>query len=157
MQKTQFKATDGKLWTLSISIRNYINIKQKFGIDISDVFSKNNNWLAQLAAQDDLMSLIGILLEVTSEERESRNISDDDFFGLFDGDTLEAATSAFIEAVVLFLPAHKQAAMRTVIEAVEVGLAKTEETMEASKSRLVEKVSAEMNEEARKVLKELNG
>lgn len=59
MQKTQFKDTSGKLWTLSISIKNYIDIKQKFGIDISDVFSKDNNWLAQLAAQDDLMNLIG--------------------------------------------------------------------------------------------------
>lgn len=66
------------------------------------MFSKDNNWLAQLAAQDDLMNLIGILLEVTESTRKEQNISDDDFFALFDGDTLEAATSAFIEAVVLF-------------------------------------------------------
>ena len=157
MQKTQFKDTSGKLWTLSISIKNYIDIKQKFGIDISDVFSKDNNWLAQLAAQDDLMNLIGILLEVTSATRKEENISDDDFYALFDGDTLEAATAAFIEAVVLFLPAHKQAAMRTVVEAVEVGLKKTEETMQASQARLVEKVTKQMGEEAQKVLEDLNG
>ncbi len=156
MQKTQFKDTSGKLWTLSISIKNYIDIKQKFGIDISDVFSKDNNWLAQLAAQDDLMNLIGILLEVTESTRKEQNISDDDFFALFDGDTLEAATSAFIEAVVLFLPAHKQTAMRTVIEAVEVGLQKTQETLDASKTRMIEKVSETMEVEAKKVLDELN-
>jgi hypothetical protein len=156
MQKTQFKDTSGKLWTLSISIKNYIDIKQKFGIDISDVFSKDNNWLAQLAAQDDLMNLIGILLEVTESTRKEQNISDDDFFALFDGDTLEAATSAFIEAVVLFLPAHKQTAMRTVIEAVEVGLQKTQETLDASKTRMIEKVSETMEVEAKKVLDDLN-
>ena len=156
MQKTQFKDTSGKLWTLSISIKNYIDIKQKFGIDISDVFSKDNNWLAQLAAQDDLMNLIGILLEVTESTRKEQNISEDDFFALFDGDTLEAATSAFIEAVVLFLPAHKQTAMRTVIEAVEVGLQKTQETLDASKTRMIEKVSETMEIEAKKVLDDLN-
>lgn len=156
MQKTQFKDTSGKLWTLSISIKNYIDIKQKFGIDISDVFSKDNNWLAQLAAQDDLMNLIGILLEVTESTRKEQNISEDDFFALFDGDTLEAATSAFIEAVVLFLPAHKQTAMRTVIEAVEVGLQKTQETLDASKTRMIEKVSETMEVEAKKVLDDLN-
>ncbi len=156
MQKTQFKDTSGRLWTLSISIKNYIDIKQKFGIDISDVFSKDNNWLAQLAAQDDLMNLIGILLEVTESTRKEQNISDDDFFALFDGDTLEAATSAFIEAVVLFLPAHKQTAMRTVIEAVEVGLQKTQETLDASKTRMIEKVSETMEVEAKKVLDDLN-
>ncbi len=156
MQKTQFKDTSGKLWTLSISIKNYIDIKQKFGIDISDVFSKDNNWLAQLAAQDDLMNLIGILLEVTESARKEQNISDDDFFALFDGDTLEAATSAFIEAVVLFLPAHKQIAMRTVVEAVEVGLQKTQETLDASKTRMIEKVSETMEIEAKKVLDDLN-
>ena len=155
MQKTQFKDTSGKLWTLSISIKNYIDIKQKFGIDISDVFSKDNNWLAQLAAQDDLMNLIGILLEVTSATRKEENISDDDFYALFDGDTLEAATAAFIEAVVLFLPAHKQTAMRTVIEAVEVGMQKTQETLTASKSRMIEKVSQTMDEEAKKVMDDL--
>lgn len=155
MQKTQFKDTSGRLWTLSISIKNYINIKQQFGIDISDVFSKNNNWLAQLAAQDDLMNLVGILLEVTSATRKEDNISDEDFYALFDGDTLEAATSAFIEAVVLFLPAHKQTAMRTVIEAVEVGLQKTQETLDASKNRMIEKVSETMEEEAQKVLDDL--
>ncbi len=156
MQKTQFKDTSGRLWTLSISIKNYIDIKQKFGIDISDVFSKDNNWLAQLAAQDDLMNLIGILLEVTESTRKEQNISGDDFFALFDGDTLEAATSAFIEAVVLFLPAHKQTAMRTVIEAVEVGLQKTQETLDASKTRMIEKVSETMEIEAKKVLDDLN-
>ena len=156
MQKTQFKDTSGKLWTLSISIKNYIDIKQKFGIDISDVFSKDNNWLAQLAAQDDLMNLIGILLEVTESARKEQNISDDEFFALFDGDTLEAATSAFIEAVVLFLPAHKQIAMRTVVEAVEVGLQKTQETLDASKTRMIEKVSETMEVEAKKVLDDLN-
>ncbi len=156
MQKTQFKDTSGKLWTLTISIKNYIDIKQKFGIDISDVFSKDNNWLAQLAAQDDLMNLIGILLEVTESARKEQNISDDDFFALFDGDTLEAATSAFIEAVVLFLPAHKQIAMRTVVEAVEVGLQKTQETLDASKTRMIEKVSETMEIEAKKVLDDLN-
>jgi len=155
MQKTQFKDTSGKLWTLSISIKNYIDIKQKFGIDISDVFSKDNNWLAQLAAQDDLMNLIGILLEVTSATRKEENISDDEFYSRFDGDTLEAATTAFIEAVVLFLPAHKQTAMRTVIEAVEVGIQKTQETLTASKSRMIEKVSQTMDEEAKKVMDDL--
>lgn len=157
MQATQFKDTEGSVWTLSISVRNYITIKQKFGIDISDVFSRDNNWLAQLAAQDDLSSLIGLLLEVTSAERESRGLSEEAFFDLFDGDTLEAATTAFIEAIVLFLPAHKQAAMRTVVEAVEVGLKKTEETMQASQARLVEKVTKQMGEEAQKVLEDLNG
>jgi hypothetical protein len=156
MQKTQFKDTNGTLWTLSISIKNYITIRQKFGIDVADVFNKDSSWLAQLAAQDDLMSLIGIILEVSSDERKERGISEDEFFALFDGDTLEAATTAFIEAIVLFLPAHKQAAMQTVIEAVEMGLQKTEETMAASKDRLVQKVSETMDEAAKEVLEDLS-
>ena len=156
MEATQFKDVNGDVWTLSINIKTYLTIKQKFGIDISDVFSKNNNWLAQLAAQDDLMSLVGILLEVTKATRLEKGISEDTFYECLDGESIEAATSAFIEAVVLFLPAHKQTAMKTVMEAVQMGMEKTQETLEASKDRLVEKVSRTMNEEAAKVLKSLN-
>lgn len=46
--------------------------------------------------------------------------------------------------------------MRTVIEAVEVGLQKTQETLDASKTRMIEKVSETMEVEAKKVLDELN-
>ena len=56
---------------------------------------------------------------------------------------------------MLFLPAHKQTAMRTVIEAVEVGMQKTQETLTASKSRMIEKVSQTMDEEAKKVMDDL--
>jgi hypothetical protein len=156
MQPIQFKDNTDSLWTLKINIRDYIQIKQDYGIDISDVFSKNNNWLAQLAAQDNLMDLIGIIVLLTKVEREAKGISEDDFLALFGGDTLEAATTAFIEAVVLFLPAHKQTAMRTVLNALDVGMKKTQETLEKSSARIVEKVEATMEAEAQKVLDELN-
>lgn len=156
MQPIQFKDNTDSIWTLKITIRDFIQIKQEFGIDVSDVFSKDNNWLAQLAAQDNLMDLIGILLLLTKADREAKGLSEDDFLALFGGDTLEAATTAFIEAVVLFLPAHKQTAMRTVLNAVGMGLKKTTETLEKSSQRIVEKVEATMEAEAQKILDELN-
>ena len=155
MQPTQFKDAEGDIWTLSINIKSYLTIKQKFGIDISDVFSTSNNWLAQLAAQDDLMQLLGILVEITSVTREKKGLSEDDFYARLDGESIEAATDAFIQAVVLFLPAHKRTAMETVLEAVEMGMKKTEETLKASKATLVEKVSKAMDEEAKKAMDDL--
>jgi len=101
------------------------------------------------------MQLLGILVEITSVTREKKGLSEDDFYARLDGESIEAATDAFIQAVVLFLPAHKRTAMETVLEAVEMGIKKTEETLKASKATLVEKVSEAMDKEAKKAMEDL--
>ena len=155
MQNTQFKDVKGHLWTLSINIKHYIQIKQQYGIDLSDVFSKDDNWLAKLAAQDDLMMLVEIICLLTEADREKAGISQDDFYDRLDGDSVEAATIAFIQAIVLFLPAHKQTAMKTVIEAMEVGMAKTIKTMEDSKEMILDQIEQKMDEGAKQAFEDL--
>ncbi len=153
IQAHQFKDTADNLWTLAINIGLYMDIKSETGIDISEIFEQENNWLAQLAHRDNAMQLISILTLCTNKEREKRGLSVDDFYGNVDGDVIEAAAKAFLEAAVLFLPAHKRQAMKVVIQGVYQGLTKAGETIATEADQQMETMLEEMDQAVEESLK----
>ena len=61
------------------------------------------------------------------------------------GDIIAAATSSLIEATVLFLPAHKQKAMRIVVDSVKVGMERTVQKVEERAETILEQVKIEVD------------
>jgi len=144
MTETQFKDTKGNIWTLDINIGQYLEVKNKFDIDLSEAFSNDNNWIAAIAAHENITVLLGIIDILTAKERESRDITLDQMYEGIDGDVVEHATEAFIEAVVNFLPAHKRKAMRIIVDSVKVGMRKVIERVEAKELDIEDLVETEL-------------
>jgi len=140
MSKTSFKDNMGRDWHLDINIGHYLKIKSKLDIDLSETFSSENNWMARLAAHESIEDLLQILEIILEKELASK----DDFYEAVDGEVVAAATEAMLEAVVLFLPAHKQKAMRIILDSVKVGMDKAVDKMDVEEDKIREKMTAEI-------------
>lgn len=145
MNATQFEDSKGNVWTLDINVGHYLAIKSKFNIDISESFSETNNWLAKLAAHENIEILLGIIDLLTKEERESRDITLDQMYEGMNGDVIAKATNALVEATVLFLPAHKQKAMRIIVDSVTMGMERTIQHVEKNEKKLLDQMMKEVD------------
>ena len=138
----QYKDTKGQVWTLNVNIGDYLNIKNKLGIDIAESFDNDNNWMAVIAAHENLSLLLSMIDILTAGERETRGMTLDQMYEGIDGDIVADATEAMIEAVVLFLPAHKRKALRLIVDSVKVGMEKAVEHQERAATEMLEKIPA---------------
>lgn len=155
MNITQFADTEDRVWTLDINIGHYLKFKSKLDIDISDSFSTENNWIAYIAAHENLESLLQMLEILIAKDLKSKGLTVEDFYGAVDGTVVVAATDALLEAVVLFLPAHKQRAMRIIVDSVRVGLSKAEKKLEEKTEEMMAQVEQQMEENLNKALKDV--
>ena len=140
MEATQFKDSKGQIWNININIGHYLALKAKLGIDISESFDSQENWMTRLAAHENievLLNMIDILLE---SERLSRELSLDQMYEGMNGEVVADATTALIEAIVLFSPAHKQKALRLIVDSVNVGMERAMLLVEKEEKEIREKM-----------------
>jgi hypothetical protein len=150
----QYKDTKGQLWTLNINIGHYMAFKTKLGIDISESFDNDNNWMAKVAAHENLPLLLEMIDILTAGERDSRDLTLDQMYEGINGDVVADATEAMIEAVVLFLPAHKQKALRLIVDSVKVGMDRALIKMEKETQKLMDTLPAQMDAQIDKIMRE---
>lgn len=144
MSKTTFRDNKGRDWNLDINIGHYLKIKSKLDIDLSETFSSENNWMARIAAHENIEDLLHILEIILEKELASKDLKLDDFYEAVDGEVIASATEALLEAVVLFLPAHKQKAMRIILDSVKVGMNKAVEKLNVEEDMVREKMVSEI-------------
>jgi hypothetical protein len=154
MLKHQFKDTKGQLWTLNVNIGHYMALKNQLGIDISESFDTESNWMAKLASYENLPLLLEVIDILTAGERSSREITLDQMYEGIDGDVVADATEALIEAVVLFLPAHKQKALRLIVDSVKVGMDRALIKMESEAQKAMKALPAQMDAKLEEMMKE---
>ncbi len=143
MLKHQFKDTEDRLWTLSITVREYMAIKKEHGVDIGDIFNPKSNWIQELIAQENMELFLGILGSLTDVEREKQGLSMEDFYGGLGGDVCAAAATAMIEAIVNFTPAHKRGALKKIVDS-------TSQVLDTLQEKVITEMDKEMdNLEAR--------
>ena len=153
MEATQFKDSKGLIWTLNINIGHYLAMKSKLGIDISESFNSEDNWMTKLASHDKielLLSMIDILLE---SDRDAKGVSIDQMYEGMNGDVLADATNALIESIILFSPAHKQKALRLIVDSVNVGMERAVLMVEKEEKELREKMIPMIDAELQKLSK----
>ena len=146
METYQYKDTKGVIWTLSINIGHYLQIKTKLGIDISASFSTEDSWISQIAANDDYALLLGMLDILTAAERNSRELTLDQMYEGIDGDVVAEASTAMIEAIVLFLPAQKKEALRLIVESVNLGMTHAVEMLVEEKEVLLKAIPSQVEQ-----------
>lgn len=107
---TTFKDTEGRTWDCAI---DYAAAKRvRGGMDVNLLDGKE----ALEALVDDVMMLVDVIYVVVQPQAEQRGVSDEQFGAALDGDTIDAATSAFLEAFVNFSQPAKRPAMRQLIQ-----------------------------------------
>lgn len=112
---TEFKDSEGRKWTLNLTLGSAKYIYDKLGVDLlnpsamtqldeNGEVDMNKSHLPRLFA-DDLF--IGeIISQLISKQAEQRGMSEDEIMDLFDGDTLKNAHSAFLEEYRAFFMAR---------------------------------------------------
>ncbi len=148
MEATQFKDSKGLVWTININIGHYLALKSQLGIDISESFEAEGNWMTRLAAHENIEVLLGMIDILLETERKSRDLTLDQMYEGMDGNVIADATSALIEGIVLFLPAHRRKALRLIVDSVEVGMERAmvvmEKEAEMFKENLIPAIDAEL-------------
>ncbi|MBU63432.1 MAG: hypothetical protein CMI26_13125 [Opitutae bacterium] len=153
MEATQFKDSKGNIWTLAINIGHYLAMKSKLGIDITESFNSDDNWMTKLASHDNIEILLSMIDIILDSERESRGMTLDQMYEGFDGEVVAEATSALIEGIVLFLPAHKRKALRLIVDSVNVGMERAILLIEKEEMELRENMVPRIDEELLKLSK----
>lgn len=130
---TTFKDITGTEWNLRITIANYMDLKERNVVDLSTIFSEED-WLNGLFNMSNMTPYLGVLHELCKDQYEANGVADsNDFFKRLDGAALEASSEAFIGAVILFSPAHRQETLREMYQTMQLGL---EKTGQVSKKRI---------------------
>ena len=144
MQDHQFKDTEGRDWSIVITVREYTNIKNETGIDIGKVFTQDDTWLHQLISQEDMNMFLQILGVCTDKQRKDLELSMEDFYGAIDGDVLQGATDALIEGVINFTHHSRRDALRKLMDATNQGLVEMGAAIAEGADENTEKMMKEM-------------
>ncbi len=153
MEATQFKDSKGLVWTININIGHYLAMKSKLGIDITESFESEGSWMSKLASHENIELLLGMIDILLESERQSRDLTLDQMYEGMNGDVIADATTALIEAVVLFSPAHKQKALRLIVDSVNVGMERAMLLMEKEEKEIREKMVPMIDAELAKLSK----
>jgi len=155
MEATQFKDSLGKVWSININIGHYLAMKSKLGIDITQSFNSEDNWMTKLASHDNIEILLSMIDIITEGDRISRDLTLDQMYEGMNGDVIADATTALIEGIVLFSPAHKQKALRLIVDSVEVGMERAMLMVEKEEKDLRAKMIPMIDEELQKLSKKI--
>lgn len=92
--------TDSKKadWSLDLTIGSIRRVKQLTGVDLLD--AKDGRVLVELA--ENPIQTVDVLYAIVQPQAQARGMNDEAFGESLDGDSLRAATDAFIEELVLF-------------------------------------------------------
>lgn len=153
MEATQFKDSKGQIWNININIGHYLALKSKLGIDITESFDSEGSWMSKLATHDNIELLLGMIDILLESERLSRDLTLDQMYEGMNGDVIADATNALIEGIVLFSPAHKQKALRLIVDSATVGMERAIVLMEKEEIELREKMIPMIDAELAKLIK----
>lgn len=118
----KFTDLHGNQWELVITVAEYRMLKDSHGVDIGRIFDKDDNWISQILAQDDMITLPLILHDLCKDQCEAGGIDEETFFKGLCGDTLSSATDALLQAVSNFTPVHKRQALQVIVDNLRKGM-----------------------------------
>ena len=99
-----FTDTQGRVWTLSITVDTIKRVRALTGIDLLAV--AGGDLLERLSS--DPVLLADVLYAVVKPEADAKQISDADFGRALAGDAIGAATTALLNDLVDFFPAPRR-------------------------------------------------
>lgn len=108
-----FTDTAGRRWNLALSVGTVKRVRDLAGVDLLAVLDKPQS-LIDLAG--DPVRFVDVLYVVIKPQADQVGISDESFGESLDGETVEAATDAFLEALVDFFPGARKTTLKRVLD-----------------------------------------
>jgi len=97
-----FKDTAGRTWTISIHVSAVKRCRAMLGVDLYGLIDAKFQGLGKLLS--DPCGLVDVLYVLCKDEADKLGVSDEDFGRGLGGDSLELATTAFLEELTDFFP-----------------------------------------------------
>jgi hypothetical protein len=115
---SSFKDTEGRIWTLRLTVASIRRIKDIAGVDLSvSAFFSEGSLLAELSS--DYLKVARVVYAAVAPEAEKRGISEEAFQDALSGDCIEQMSNAFLEALADFFPGLQGNVLRRVLKASE--------------------------------------
>jgi hypothetical protein len=125
----QFKDNTGDIWTLGITVGTYMKIKEEVGVDITNLMG-DQSWLQKFAVNDDLASVITIVVLVLDKQLKAKDVSVEEFIDRLGADECDTMLEALLGGVVNFTPAHKREPVLKAVKMIQTqAMNLTEEAM----------------------------
>jgi hypothetical protein len=104
----EFEDKSGTRWALHVNVEVIRRVRAETGYDLAQVFTADG--MNKLAA--DVCLLVDVLCVMAGGQVAQKGLTAAKFGELFDGETLEAATNALLEASIDFLPLGRREVIR---------------------------------------------
>ena len=106
----QFKDNQGCEWVIDVNIGAIKAVRELVKVDLYALFADEAKRLFA-----DPVLLVDTVYVLCREQADQRKLTDIDFGKLFEGDVLEAAANALLEAVVDFFPSSRRTILRATV------------------------------------------
>ena len=129
------KFTDKKEneWILELTVGSAKRVKADCGIDLIDIIDVKTGLqkspLEELA--DNPMLLVDVLFSMCRKQAEERNIDDESFAELFDGEVIQDAISALVEEIINFSPPVRRKVLQKIYDKNRQLMGETEKEIES--------------------------
>lgn len=134
MNTKTFQDTQGRLWAVSITVRDAKRLRDLLGLNLYGLAENGFVGLGELLA--DPVQLVDVLYVLCKDQADERKLSDEEFGRAFAGDTIEAGAHAFLEAFTDFFPnPQRRDAIRKLLT-----------TSETLGSRLMDRASSQLDD-----------
>ncbi|MFI4912431.1 MAG: hypothetical protein ACIAQZ_12260 [Sedimentisphaeraceae bacterium JB056] len=111
-----FTDNTGKSWSITINVAAVKRLKDLQDINLLDAAGRD---LLERLSEDPIL-LCDCLYVLCKNEAEAESISDEDFGARLGGDSLDNATSAFLEELVDFFPKQKRVVLAKILTKVKM-------------------------------------
>ena len=139
-----FRDAEGREWHLSLSIGLARRIKDEVGVDFGQL--ADGKLLAELGTDPEkLCSALWLMCE---KQAERQSVTPEGFAESLDGDAIDGAMEALVEAIVLFTRSHLRNAMRTMFSKTKVAQEKTAKAAETWIETNADQITNQVIEEA---------
>ena len=106
----------GRVWTVTIHVTAVKRVRAMAGVDLYGLVDEKLEGIAKLLS--DPCGLVDVLYVLCKDEADKLGVSDEDFGRSLGGDSLERASTAFLEELTDFFPDPRvRAGMRRVMSA----------------------------------------
>ena len=107
-----FNDNKGRRWEVTLNVRQVKRIRAVLGIDIANVIALDKGGAVKVDLIDrianDPVLLVDVLWVLCEGEAKSAGVTDDDFGSSLAGDSIEHATTAFLDELVDFFPGARR-------------------------------------------------
>jgi len=109
---SHFTDTANRRWNLSINVGTVKRVRELTDVDLLAILDRPQ-MLNELAG--DPVRFVDVLFVIIKPQADSLDVTDEQFGETLDGSAIEAATDAFLEALVDFFPGARKATLQKVL------------------------------------------